>query len=216
MPSESASTQPDFRGPRVGIACSDHRALLRYGATLRGEGLLVTALTHSHMELLLESAGHEIDVAILDTDEPQETVARAVSELRARLPHTRVLLVARASSGRQLRDGLKAGADGLILAHQVARALPEAVRAVHAGLFCAPPELRGQTAEPRLSRREHQAVALAADGLSNTEIAAQLALSESTVKSHLSAAFGKLGVASRQEAAARLAETGQSDKTPTN
>jgi DNA-binding CsgD family transcriptional regulator len=52
------------------------------------------------------------------------------------------------------------------------------------------------------SLREKQVLQLVADGLTNAEIACRLFLSESTVKSHLSSSFRKLGVSSRSEAAA--------------
>jgi DNA-binding NarL/FixJ family response regulator len=56
--------------------------------------------------------------------------------------------------------------------------------------------------KPAFSHREKQVLRLVADGLTNSEIAERLFLSESTVKSHLSTAFAKLGVRSRKEAAA--------------
>ena len=55
-----------------------------------------------------------------------------------------------------------------------------------------------------LTRREKQILALVIAGLTNAEIAAKLYLAESTVKSHLSSAFSKLGVSSRHEAASLI------------
>ena len=78
------------------------------------------------------------------------------------------------------------------------------VRAVHAGQVCAPPELRRLVAKPSFSQREKEILALVATGRTNQEIAAQLFLTESTVKSHLASAFEKLGVRSRKDAAALL------------
>jgi two-component system response regulator DesR len=216
MPSDRLIGGAGYTGPGVGIACADHTALLSYGATLTRAGLVVAALAHSIVELALEASDARIDVAVLNTDQPQARLSKDVADVRSRLPHARVLVVTRAATGRQLRHALDAGVDGLILARQARRALPEAVRAVHAGLFCAPPELRGQTVAPNLSPREAELVALAGGGLANTEIAARLALSESTVKSHLSSAFAKLGVSSRREAAARLADNPGSDESPTS
>jgi DNA-binding CsgD family transcriptional regulator len=54
-----------------------------------------------------------------------------------------------------------------------------------------------------LTRREHDVLALVADGLSNREIARALGISEHTVKFHLAAIFGKLGASSRTEAVQR-------------
>jgi two-component system, NarL family, response regulator DesR len=80
------------------------------------------------------------------------------------------------------------------------------VRAVHAGQLVVPPELRRQVDRPDLTMREKQTLSLVVLGLSNGEIASKLFVTEHTVKSHLSAAFRKLGVSSRAEAARVIAD----------
>jgi ATP/maltotriose-dependent transcriptional regulator MalT len=55
----------------------------------------------------------------------------------------------------------------------------------------------------QLTRREHEVLALVADGLANRDIATTLAISEHTVKFHLASIFGKLGVSTRTEAVQR-------------
>ena len=69
---------------------------------------------------------------------------------------------------------------------------------------CAPRDARGLIAKPTFSHREKEVLSLVVDGLTNREIAGRLFLAESTVKSHLMAAFAKLGVRSRKDAAALL------------
>jgi len=81
-------------------------------------------------------------------------------------------------------------------------ALAPAVRAICTGQVVVPRQSRRHVVRPALSHREKQALALVTAGLSNREIAARLYLAESTVKTHLSSIFGKLGVDSRSEAAA--------------
>jgi DNA-binding NarL/FixJ family response regulator len=79
-------------------------------------------------------------------------------------------------------------------------ALAPCLRAVMAGQACVPRTQWRQIEPPVLSAREKQVLGLVVMGYMNSQIAEQLFLAESTVKSHLSSAFGKLGVRSRNEA----------------
>ena len=85
---------------------------------------------------------------------------------------------------------------------ELEEALGAVVEAVCAGQVSAPNEQRRALRARALTAREKQVLMLVAAGLTNSQIAAELFLAESTVKSHLSSAFGKLGVSSRSEAAA--------------
>ena len=76
------------------------------------------------------------------------------------------------------------------------------IRAVMCGQLCIPQEMRHHFQRPAFSFREKQVLQLVARGMTNGEIAHALYLAESTVKSHLSSSFRKLGVGSRKEAAA--------------
>jgi DNA-binding NarL/FixJ family response regulator len=95
---------------------------------------------------------------------------------------------------------MRAGASGVVLAADLERALAPTVAAVAAGQAVLPSLAERQLARPALSVRERQVLSLVVMGLMNGEIAAQLFVAESTVKSHLSSAFAKLGVRSRNEA----------------
>jgi DNA-binding NarL/FixJ family response regulator len=101
---------------------------------------------------------------------------------------------------RALRDLLGAGVDGIVLERQLEACLALAVRAARSGQLVLPGEFRPQVAKPRLSPRERQILALVVIGFTNGEIAQKLFVTETTVKSHLSSAFAKLGVRSRTEA----------------
>ena len=81
------------------------------------------------------------------------------------------------------------------------RRSPRTIRAVSAGQVVVPRQLSRTAVRPALSHREKQALALLANGFTNRQIAARLFLAESTVKTHLTSVFGKLGVHSRSEAA---------------
>jgi DNA-binding NarL/FixJ family response regulator len=75
---------------------------------------------------------------------------------------------------------------------------------VAAGQLAVPSSLRSQIAPRALSHREKQILALVVLGLTNRQIADELFLAESTVKTHLSSAFGKLDAHSRADATARI------------
>lgn len=111
------------------------------------------------------------------------------------------VIVSPEAHGPALRRALSAGASGLVLDTEIDAALVASVRAVAANQTCVPRALKIAVDKPTLSHREREVLKLAVSGLTNGEIAAALCLAESTVKSHLSAAFHRLGVRSRREAA---------------
>jgi NarL family two-component system response regulator LiaR len=104
---------------------------------------------------------------------------------------------------------LQAGAIGYLLKDVSADELVQAIRAAHAGRSTLSPEaaqaLVHAASQPPapgldLTEREREVLALMVEGLNNTQIAARLTVSPSTVKSHVSNILAKLGVASRTEA----------------
>ena len=114
-----------------------------------------------------------------------------------------ILLIVGDEPRRRLRSALRAGVGGLLEADRV-ESLPAVMDVARAGHLCVPGILRQTLGRPVLSQRERQTLALAFSGLTNAEIGVRLFVAPSTVKTHLSAAFQKLGVHSRSEAAALL------------
>jgi DNA-binding NarL/FixJ family response regulator len=112
------------------------------------------------------------------------------------------VVVATEDHSDDVRGAVDSGADAVVVESRLPATLSVTVRAVCAGQACLPRELRRQFDRPALSARERQVVGMVAAGYANAEIADQLYLAESTVKGHLAAAFGKLGVHSREDAAA--------------
>jgi DNA-binding NarL/FixJ family response regulator len=107
---------------------------------------------------------------------------------------------------RAVRAVLREGVDAVVWQDQTEVALPLAVRGVGIGLAVIPRDAGERLAPPKLSHREREVLALAADGASNQQIARRLMISLSTVKTHLSSSFAKLGVGGRSEALAALAD----------
>jgi DNA-binding NarL/FixJ family response regulator len=116
-------------------------------------------------------------------------------------PDSPVLLLAARLQRWELRAVLGAGAAGALLADEsLSQRIMPCLHAAASGQLCAPLQLGNQIAQPPLSAREKQVLGLVTMGYMNCQIAERLYLAESTVKSHLSSAFAKLGVRSRNEA----------------
>ena len=131
-----------------------------------------------------------------------------IRRLRRSLPETCIVAVMPEDSRRGIRRAIEAGADGVVFEAAVESALPLTVRAALAGQTAVPAAARHEVDRPTLSGREKQVLAMVVMGLSNKVIAGELYLAESTVKCHLSSAFSKLGVRSRNEAADLILHSG--------
>jgi len=145
------------------------------------------------------------DVLVLAVDVAGAVGLAVLRRLGETLPATRIVVVGgRDAMGTDARRALNAGAEAYVPGPEAERWLALAVRAVRAGLVCAPRQARRLVAKPTFSQREKDVLGLLVIGLTNSEIAARLYLAESTVKSHLASAFTKLGVRSRHDATALL------------
>jgi two-component system NarL family response regulator len=128
--------------------------------------------------------------------------------LRRRLPKVHLVAVMPEDSRRGVRRALESGADGVVFESELETALSLTVRAILAGQTAVPAARRHEVDRPTLSSREKQVLGMVVTGKSNKVIAGELFLAESTVKCHLSSAFSKLGVRSRNEAADLVLESG--------
>jgi DNA-binding NarL/FixJ family response regulator len=126
----------------------------------------------------------------------------AVRRARRLRPDAAVIVVLGASATSDAGRLLALGADALLLDRDLEVAVATTVRGAAVGQLSVPGELRQLIQPAALSHRERQILGLAVAGLTNAQIAARLCVSESTVKSHLSSAFRRLGIHSRREAAA--------------
>jgi DNA-binding NarL/FixJ family response regulator len=121
-------------------------------------------------------------------------------ELKRDSPELLIVAVCESADRRAVRRLLDDGIDGFVFADQLEEALAPTVAAVFAGQMAVPRNMRESVDRPSLSTRERQILAMVVMGLTNQEIGARMFLAESTVKSHLSSAYNKLGVRSRSEA----------------
>lgn len=156
------------------------------------------------------------DVVLLDLNLPKQSGIQVMKQVRTQSPQIRFLVLTTYDTDEYIVPALEAGAQGYLLKDATPDELTRAVRSLATGGAALEPgvaaKLLESIAEPKeseeLSARELEVLRLLVAGASNKAIAAQLDLSENTVKSHLSHIFGKLNVQSRAEAVAVALQRG--------
>ena len=148
------------------------------------------------------------DIVLLDLEMPGMDGISVIRQLRENHPAVRVLVFTAFDTDERILGALQAGAKGYLLKGAPRMELFNAVRVVHTGGSLLQPvvasrlleQLAGPQRAEELTPREEAVLALLARGKQNKEIAAELDISERTVKFHLSAIYGKLGAGNRTEA----------------
>jgi DNA-binding NarL/FixJ family response regulator len=188
--------EADYR--TVLLAIEERHVEARIVAALRQDPLRVVSVA-SLDEIAPDAASdllvlywHEVTAARL-------VLLRDVRREHDQLPTVVICAPADVKGARRVVSG---GVEGLVLADRIDTALVPTIHAVLAGQAVVPANLKGDVRKAALTFREKQILGLVALGLTNGQIASWMFLSESTVKSHLSSGFTKLGVRSRSEAAA--------------
>jgi two-component system, NarL family, response regulator DesR len=188
---------------RVAIAEDQGMVLGALATLLEIEGdISVIARARNGAEALNAVVTHKPDIFLTDIEMPEMSgLDVAVEVKRRRLPTKTIILTTFARAG-YLRRALEAGAAGYLLKDMAAEKLADAVRRVQSGMRVIDPELAAEAwveADP-LTDRERQVLRLAGDGMTSSDIATKLNLSEGTVRNYLSEAISKLGAANRVEA----------------
>lgn len=149
------------------------------------------------------------DVILMDMVMPGMDGASATRAIRQQFPHIQIIALTSFKEGEMIKTALEAGAIGYLLKDVSADDLVRAIRAAYAGRVTLSPDVAQSLVETAnqppapgldLTQREREVLGLMIEGLNNTQIAAKLIVSPSTIKSHVSNILSKLGVASRTEA----------------
>jgi len=174
----------------------------------------------------------EPDVVLMDVVMPELNGIEATKQIKVSNPTTAVIILSAYDDDRYVLGLLEAGVAGYLLKHSCGQEVIQAIRAIHAGDAVLHPAvtakllaMAARSPGPALSsasgerptERELAVLGLAASGLSNKEIATELALSLPTVKAHLVNVFNKTGVGSRTEAVLKALRKGwirMEDVTP--
>ena len=154
------------------------------------------------------------DVLLLDLAMPRVPGMEVLRELSREETPMRTLLLTAAIQPFAVTTALQLGARGIVLKASPPEMLLKSIRSVHEGQFWVGSEPvsswartgQGSSNAYGLTSREIEIISAIKQGSSNREIAGQLAISEETVKRHLSNIYGKLGVSSRLELAVLASE----------
>lgn len=194
---------------KIRIVLAEDQAMLR--------GALVSLLNlESDLEVVADAPDgeaawralqqHTPDILLTDIEMPGLTGLELAQRIQRHELATKVVIITTFARAGFLRRALEAGMQGYLLKDASSDQLADALRQVHRGGRSIDPQLALEAwgeADP-LTDRERQVLRLAGEGASGSEIAAQLNLSQGTVRNYLSEAISKLGVGNRIEAA-RLA-----------
>jgi len=161
------------------------------------------------------------DVVLMDLRMPELDGVEAIRQISATVPGTRFIILTTYSDDEFIFKGIEVGARAYLLKDAPREDLFKAIRAVHRGESLIQPvvaskvldrfaELSRQAQAPAevLSEREIEVLALMAKGDANKEIAAQLHITDSTVKTHISSIFQKLNAKDRTEAVMQAIKRG--------
>ena len=193
--------------PAIRILTVDDHQLLREGiaAVLEGQPDMVLIGQASNGREAIESfRHHRPDVTLMDLRMPDMSGIEAITAIRAEFPNARIIVLTTYAGDVQAAGALKAGASGYLLKNLVRKELLETIRVVHAGKRRVPPEIATEIAEhvadDALTEREIEVLRRVAAGKSNKVIAAELDISEGTVKTHMKSILPKLDASDRTHA----------------
>ena len=203
------------------VVADDQRAVREGLAMLIGllDDIEVVATAVDSLDAVEQALAHRPDVVVMDLRMPRLDGARATARIRSELPRTQVLVLTTYADGDALFPALRAGARGYLTKNASAEEIKRALSALARGQTHLAPEVQQRLLDATLDSqaaptpkasmtgppdglppREAEVLALIAAGLSNTDIARRLVLSNATVKTHVNHIFAKIGARDRAQA----------------
>jgi DNA-binding NarL/FixJ family response regulator len=189
------------------LAVDDH-PLFREGiaAILEGQpDMSLVAEASDGREAIQQFRASHPDVILMDLQMPEMNGLDATIAIRGEDPGARIIVLTTYMGDVQVMRALRAGARAYLLKNLLHRELLDTIRAVHAGKKTISPEVSYELAhhatDDVLTPGEIEVLRLIAGGNANKEIAAQLSLTEETVKGRVRSILSKLGANDRTHAA---------------
>ena len=194
---------------KIKVLIADDHALVRMGCRdlLEGErDIVVVGEAKNGTEAIKLAKANLPDVVIMDLMMPQMDGIEATIELKKTLPKTKVLILTSLTVSDSIARSLNAGASGVILKNSENEELIAAIRTVMSDSTYLPDEvkrlMKDDPPAPRLSPRQQEVLESITRGLTDEDIARQLGISQTSVRTHIEGLFAKVGAGNRSEAIA--------------
>jgi DNA-binding NarL/FixJ family response regulator len=219
--SNQAASAPEGKVATIRLMLVDDHVLVREGLRRLLEledDIVVVAGAANDQEALQAARRLHPDVVLMDINMPSVDGIAAMQQLLEEWPSMAIIMLTVFRQQQHILRAMRSGARGYLLKSATLQEVAQAIRKVHEGGTFISPELTGEivneyrrlsdtaatTGRPSvfaLNETEIEIIRRVASGMSNREIADQLAYSEKTVKNYLSIIFQKLGIRDRTQAA---------------
>jgi DNA-binding NarL/FixJ family response regulator len=199
----------------IRIVIADDQHLVRQGFRAMLERLPsmdVVAEASTGQEAVEQYARHRPDILLLDLRLPDLCGVDVIRAVREQFLIARIIVLTTYDGDDEIYQSVQAGAKAYLLKDVTLEELVDCIEKVHRGQTYVPPpvaaKLAERTASPELTERELDVLRRIVAGRSNKEIAADLSITEGTVKSHVNHLLDKLGVHDRTQAAVTAIKRG--------
>jgi DNA-binding NarL/FixJ family response regulator len=189
------------------MAVDDHSLILEGIATIVGDqpDMTIVAEASNGREAIQQFRAHHPDVTLMDLQMPEMSGLDAMIAIRNDFPEAKIIVLTTYTGDVQVLRAMKAGARGYLLKNLLHKELLTTIRAVHAGKKTLSAEasyaLAEHAGDEALTPGEVDVLRLIAAGNANKQIAAQLSITEDTVKGRVKNILSKLGANDRTHAA---------------
>jgi len=176
------------------------------------DGLEVVGEAADGVEAIAQFRKHQPDITLVDLRLPRLSGVEVIERIRMETPTARFIVLTTYDGDEDIYRALQAGARAYLLKGMTSEELIATIHSVHLGKSYIPPAIAAKLAErlgtEELTPRELDVLEQIVHGKCNNDIATELKISESTVKTHINRLLGKLGVADRTQAATSAIQRG--------